>query len=55
MKRSLPPRWRRPEILPAQFGTEAGILGSAHLALNTAGHSGLISCLHPKYSDSPAN
>ena len=23
------------EILPAQFGTEAGILGSAHLALNT--------------------
>ena len=23
------------EILPAQFGTEAGILGAAHLALNT--------------------
>ena len=32
-----PRDWGHPhlEILPAQFGTEAGILGSAHLALNT--------------------
>ena len=34
------------EILPAQFGTEAGILGAAHLALNTHFGETFLSLIH---------
>ena len=45
------------EILPAQFGTEAGILGRPSGSQHPLRRNipGLISCLPPKYSNSPAN